>query len=156
MMNRNMQEDIKRELADPEYAKYFGASDTKAEIAITLVKAREKAGKTQKELAEIIGLSQPYISKLEGGEANPSIGTIGSILAILGFRLVTTTTSLLTEIIPDISFSAVDVINDIGQEHLRYQTHQKIRYPNAVDNTNTGIDTHKHEIAERSLVGGAV
>ncbi len=96
-MIRTPNEDLKRELQDPQYVRLYGASDCKAEIAITLCKARQASGKTQKELAESMSLSQPYIAKLEGGEANPTIGTIGSLLAVMGFRLVARTAPLKPE-----------------------------------------------------------
>ena len=94
-MIRTPEGDLEQELRDPEYIRLYGASDAKAEIAITLAEARHAANITQKELAEAISLSQPYVARLEGGEANPTIGTIGSLLAVLGFRLVTHTQPLL-------------------------------------------------------------
>ncbi len=109
-MIRTPNEDLKRELQDPQYVRLYGASDCKAEIAITLCKARQASGKTQKELAESMSLSQPYIAKLEGGEANPTIGTIGSILAVLGCRLVTNTMPLIPAPAPW-SAAIIDVSN---------------------------------------------
>jgi len=88
---------LERELKDPEYAKYYGASDAKTEIALVLSEARRRVGKKQQELADAIGHSQPYIAKLEGGEANPTISTIGSLLAVMGFRLTASTAPLLPE-----------------------------------------------------------
>ena len=96
-MIRTPEGDLEQELRDPEYVKLYGASDAKAEIAITLAEARHAAKKTQKEIAEAMSLSQPYVARLEGGEANPTIGTIGSVLAVLGFRLVTHTQPLLPQ-----------------------------------------------------------
>ena len=92
------EQDLQRELRNPEYAKHYGASDAKAEIAIAIANARREARKTQKELADTMGLSQPYIARLEGGDANPTIGTIGSLLALLGYRLVVKTVPLLPEL----------------------------------------------------------
>ena len=96
-MIRTPEGDLEQELRDPEYVKLYGASDAKAEIAITLAEARHAAKKTQKEIADAMSLSQPYVARLEGGEANPTIGTIGSLLAVLGFRLVTHTQPLLPQ-----------------------------------------------------------
>lgn len=87
-MIRTPEQDLEQELKNPEYTKLYGASDAKAEIAITLANARHMAKKTQEELANAMGLSQPYIARLEGGDANPTIGRIGGLLALLGFRLV--------------------------------------------------------------------
>ena len=99
-MIRTPEGDLEQELRDPEYVRLYGASDAKAEIAITLAEARHAAKKTQKELADAMSLSQPYVARLEGGEANPTIGTIGSLLAVMGFRLVARTAPLKPEPMP--------------------------------------------------------
>lgn len=86
-MIRTPEQDLAQRMRDPEYAKLYGAADAKVEFAVTLAKARQEAKKTQKELADAIGHSQPYVAKLEGGDANPTLGTVGSLLAVLGCRL---------------------------------------------------------------------
>ena len=96
-MIRTPEGDLEQELRDPEYVKLYGASDAKAEIAITLAEARHAAKKTQKEIADAMSLGQPYVASLEGGEANTTIGTIGSLLAVMGFRLVARTAPLKPE-----------------------------------------------------------
>lgn len=94
-MVRTLLQDLERELQDLEYAKLFGAADAKAEFAITLATARQDLDITQKELAERSGVTQPYIAKLEGGEANPTLGAVGSLLAVIGLRLAMDTKPLL-------------------------------------------------------------
>jgi transcriptional regulator with XRE-family HTH domain len=93
-MIRTFEGDLKQELQDPESAKYFGAAQAKSSFAITLAKARKTLGLTQRELANKLGVSQAYISKLEGGEANPTLERIGSLLASIGLCLTTDTTTL--------------------------------------------------------------
>ncbi len=93
-MVRTFEHDLKNELQDPEAAKYFGAANAKSSFAITLSKARKDLGLTQQELASKIGASQSYIAKLEGGEANPTLEKIGSLLAVLGLSLTTDVTTL--------------------------------------------------------------
>lgn len=92
-MTRNFEVDLKQNLKDPEFAKTFGAAQAKSSLALTLSKARAKFGLTQKELASRLGVSQAYISKLEGGEANPTLERIGSLLAMIGLSLITDTTT---------------------------------------------------------------
>lgn len=101
-MTRTFESDLKQELQDPESAKMFGAAQAKSSFALTLAKARAKLGLTQKELANKVGVSQAYIAKLEGGEANPTLERIGSLLAVLGLSLTTDTTTLSPY--PEISF----------------------------------------------------
>jgi len=93
-MTRTFKEDLSKELRDPDFARMFGAAQAKSSFALTLAKARAKSGLTQKELAMKAGVSQSYIAKLEGGEANPTLERIGSLLAILGLSLTTDTTTL--------------------------------------------------------------
>ena len=79
-------------LQDDESRRGFGAEGVKTSFALALLNARESVGMTQEELAEVCGVSQAYISKLESGEANPTIGKMGAIFAAMwleptvGFR----------------------------------------------------------------------
>ena len=93
-MSRQFGDDLKQKLEDPEFAKMFGAAQAKSSFAVTLAKARTKIGLTQKELANKAGVSQAYIAKLEGGETNPTLERIGSLLAVLGLSLTTDTATL--------------------------------------------------------------
>ena len=93
-MARTFRDDLEEELKDPESAKLFGAAQAKSSFALTLAKARAKLGLTQQQLATRLGVSQAYIAKLEGGEANPTLRTIGSLLAVLRLSLTTDTTTL--------------------------------------------------------------
>jgi transcriptional regulator with XRE-family HTH domain len=93
-MTRTFGDDLKQKLQDPEFAKMFGAAQAKSSFALTLAEARTQLGLTQKELANKVGVSQAYIAKLEGGEANPTLDRIGSLLAVLGLSLTTDTSTL--------------------------------------------------------------
>jgi len=93
-MTRTFEGDLKQNLQDLEFAKMFGVAQAKSSFALTLSKARAKLGLTQKELANKVGVSQAYIAKLEGGEANPTLERIGSLLGTLGLSLTTDTTTL--------------------------------------------------------------
>lgn len=83
MTGTNVIQQIERELADPEYRKLFGAEAAKLRLAMALVEARKRAGLTQKELADLAGVKQPTIAALEHGDANPTIGKLGSVFALL-------------------------------------------------------------------------
>lgn len=87
--------DLAHRLKDLEYAKLYGSEQIKADLAITLSNARHRLNMTQKQFADVLKLSQPYIAKLEGGGANPTIGAIGAMLAMVGLSLVTHTEPLL-------------------------------------------------------------
>jgi len=57
-----------------------------------LIEAREQKGISQKQLAEMSGLKQPAIARLERMQATPQIDTLFKILKPLGYTL---------EIVPD-------------------------------------------------------
>ena len=87
-MRGTPREDLIERLKDLQYRKLYGTEQAKLEIAALLYKARKKSNLTQKEVSEKLNISQPYIAKLEAGEANPTIGLIGGILSIMGFRII--------------------------------------------------------------------
>ena len=95
-------EDLENELLDPEFRRLYGAADAKAELALALSFARKKAGLTQQEMAERLGVKQPYVARLESGDANPTIGAVGSMMAQLDLRIRITTDKLLERKTPTI------------------------------------------------------
>ena len=64
----------------------------KIDIVGKLIEAREQKGITQKRLAEMSGLKQPAIARLERMQATPQIDTLFRVLKPLGYTL---------EIVPD-------------------------------------------------------
>ena len=61
--------------------------DLEHRLAAALVKAREAAGITQKELARLTGIAQGDISKIENATANPSLRTLKRLAAGMGMRV---------------------------------------------------------------------
>ena len=57
------------------------------EIIQALVEARHASGMTQKELSELTGIAQGDISKLEKGNANPSLRTLIRLAEGMGMHL---------------------------------------------------------------------
>jgi len=52
-----------------------------------LIEAREKKGITQQKLAELSGLKQPAIARLERMQVTPQIDTLFKVLRPLGYKL---------------------------------------------------------------------
>jgi DNA-binding XRE family transcriptional regulator len=52
-----------------------------------MIEAREEKGLSQRELAEISGIKQPAIARLESMKATPQIDTLFKILHPLGYTL---------------------------------------------------------------------
>ena len=59
----------------------------KLELSELIYDLRKSKKMSQKELAEAIGVTQPYIAKIEDGEENLTIETIVKLLAALNTRL---------------------------------------------------------------------
>lgn len=52
-----------------------------------MIEAREKKGLSQRELAELSGVKQPAIARLESLKATPQIDTLFKVLLPLGYTL---------------------------------------------------------------------
>ena len=52
-----------------------------------MIEARESKGLSQRELAEISGVKQPAIARLEGMKATPQIDTLFKLLHPLGYTI---------------------------------------------------------------------
>lgn len=143
-------DDLLERLKDPEYAKLYGAENAKVDFAITLTKARKNLNLTQKSLADKLGISQPYVAKLEGGEANPTLGRIGTLLAILGHRLVTQTAPLSPEPVSLAMHSMVAADVDVYVYGAAYVPFA------AAESVDDWLPTRKVDYLPRVAVGGTV
>lgn len=65
--------------------KYQNEFETK--LISKLIEARESKGLSQRELAEISGIKQPAIARLENMRSTPQINTLFRLLAPLGYTL---------------------------------------------------------------------
>ena len=52
-----------------------------------MIEARERKGLSQRDLAELSGVKQPAIARLESMKSTPQIDTLLKILAPLGYTL---------------------------------------------------------------------
>ncbi len=84
---RTLQEHIKEQLKNPEFAKEYKALEEEYEVVRQIIQARILAGLTQKELAEKIGTRQSNVSRIENGNSNPSIATLKRIAEATGTKL---------------------------------------------------------------------
>ncbi len=157
-------DDLLERLKDPEYTKLYGEENAKVDFAITLTKARKRLNLTQRNLADKLGRSQPYVAKLEGGEANPTLGTIGRLLAAIGLRLVTGTAPLKPEPTPSsvglILMGAGDTVpysqTRRSLEESRWVSDLSYSFPvNAGTATCPRLDELARYSAREVVVGGA-
>ena len=61
--------------------------DFEVEMIGKMIEAREKKGYSQRELAELSGVKQPAIARMESLKSTPQIDTLLKILAPLGYTL---------------------------------------------------------------------
>lgn len=77
-------ERLKEWLKDEEFRKGYEKELRKLRIVHALIVLREKRGLTQAELAKRMGVSQPFIAKLESGESpNFNLETLAKLAAAL-------------------------------------------------------------------------
>ena len=80
-------DDLKQRLKDPGFAKAYEEVDAEVRLAISVAKARERAGMTQAELAKRMRTKQSNISRIERGTHNLTVATLEKIARALHSRL---------------------------------------------------------------------
>ena len=83
----NYKDFLNEQLQNEEFKKEYDELDVEFSIIQTMLDARKAAGLTQKDLAERTGIAQADISKLENGNANPSLKTLQRLASGMGMRL---------------------------------------------------------------------
>jgi len=76
VMGNNFRETLNRQLENPEFKKEWDALDPEYQIIKAMLNARNEKDMTQKQPADITGILQADISRLENGNANPSLKTL--------------------------------------------------------------------------------
>lgn len=86
-MAKTFKELLINELKNPEFKKEWENLDAEFQIIRAMVDARKEKDITQKELSELTGIAQADISKIENGNANPSINTLKRLAKAMGKKL---------------------------------------------------------------------
>ena len=86
-MGKNYKETLNELLKDPEFKKEYDALEPEFAIMQAIIDARNESGLTQKELAKRTGITQADISRLEKGNANPSLKTLNRLAKGMGMKL---------------------------------------------------------------------
>ena len=74
-------------MKNPEFVDEYKALEPEYEIIEQLIRARAEKNLTQKELAEITGIPQGHISRIENGNYNPSLAYLKRLVAGLDKEL---------------------------------------------------------------------
>lgn len=75
------------QMKDPEFKAEWDALQPEFSVIQAMIDARKSSGLTQKQLAEKTGIAQADISKLETGNANPSLRTLQRLAAGMGMKM---------------------------------------------------------------------
>lgn len=74
-------------MKNPEFKEEYDALEPEFAIIQAIIDARKSSGITQKELSQKSGIAQGDISKLENGNANPSLKTLQRLASAMGKKL---------------------------------------------------------------------
>ena len=86
-MMTNYEKYFAEQMQNEEFRKEYEALEPEFAIIQAIIDARQETGLTQRELSERTGIAQSDISKLENGNANPSIKTLKRIAMAMGKQL---------------------------------------------------------------------
>ena len=76
-----------RKLQEPQFKQAYEDLEVEYAIMNEMLKLRGEAGMSQSQLSHKTGITQPDISKLENGKANPSIATLKKVARAFGKKL---------------------------------------------------------------------
>lgn len=86
-MTKSFRDSLDGQLKDDVFRAEWEALEPEYQIIKSMLDGRAMKSMTQKDLAEVTGITQADISKLENGNANPSLRTLERIAKGLGMRL---------------------------------------------------------------------
>ena len=86
-MGKNFRETLDERMQDPEFKAEWDALAPERQIMRAIVEGREGRDLTQQQLAEVTGIAQADISRLENGTGNPSLRTLKRLAAGMGMAL---------------------------------------------------------------------
>jgi ribosome-binding protein aMBF1 (putative translation factor) len=81
-----LQEVVDRQREDPQFREDWDRSAFAREVAIRIVRYRAQRSLTQTQLAQLVGMKQPVIARLERDERPPSLATLARITAGTGIE----------------------------------------------------------------------
>lgn len=78
---------LAEQLQDPEFREIWEADEAEYQMRCAIIQARIETGMTQQQLAEATGMNQRAISRIEMGNTNPTVRTLGRIARGFGKKL---------------------------------------------------------------------
>jgi transcriptional regulator with XRE-family HTH domain len=78
---------LKEQLEDDEFGQLWRRSDPSFQAGALIVGLRSELGLSQAEFADRARVKRPYIARIEAGEANPTVESLGRLLSAVGYSL---------------------------------------------------------------------
>ena len=78
----------KKWMHEPKYRQAYEVLEGEFALAKAVIRARNRAGLTQEELARKMGTTQPTVARMEGGRTLPSMRTLERLATATGSRLL--------------------------------------------------------------------
>ena len=78
---------LDKQLQDKEFKEEWETLEPEFSVMQAMIDARKSAGLTQKQFSEKTGITQADISKLESGNANPSLRTLQRLASGMGMKV---------------------------------------------------------------------
>ena len=86
-MTKTFDSYLSEKLKNPELKQEYDALEPEFAIVQAMINARKESGLTQKQLSDRTGITQADISRLESGNANPSLRALQRLAEGLGMKL---------------------------------------------------------------------
>ena len=86
-MSNKFDDFLAEQLQDTKIKKEYDALEAKYVLIESIIRARKERNLTQKELSALTGITQADLSKIENGNANPSLNTLMKLANGLGKKL---------------------------------------------------------------------
>jgi len=83
----SFKEYLDEQMQDSEFKHEYEALEQEFAVIKAMIEARKNIGLTQKQLSEKTGIAQGDISKIETGDANPSLKTLQRLAAGMDMKL---------------------------------------------------------------------
>ena len=86
-MGKNFRDTLNKQMKNPEFKAEWDALEPEFQVVKAILNARKEKNITQKQLAEITGIAQADISRMETGNSNPSLHTLQRLASGLGMMV---------------------------------------------------------------------
>jgi transcriptional regulator with XRE-family HTH domain len=85
---RTAKDSLAQQLEDPEFRAEWDRTALARAVSLRLIVYRADRGISQTQLAEMIGIKQPAVARLEAGEKNPTWETLNRLSETLGIEFL--------------------------------------------------------------------